>query len=151
VFSHEDCGWSELLEWSFRQLAITRVYQPRLWGLAWISELLGVLSFWGGLVVAAASIASGVAMGEAAILGGLILAAWGARAAKGNLRLAAVETLYPNEGGELQRYRAAYLLGWPLVSLLTLLGLVRSALTREIVWRGVRYRMVSPRETKVLG
>jgi hypothetical protein len=150
VFSHEDCGWNELLEWSFRQLAITRVYQPRLWRLAWISELLGVVSFWGGLAVAAASFASGVSMAEAAILSGFILAAWGARAAKGHLRLAAVETLYPSEGRELRRYRVAHLFWWPLVSLLTLLGLTRSALTREIVWRGVRYRMVSARETMVL-
>jgi ceramide glucosyltransferase len=149
VFSHEDCSWGELFEWSFRQLAITRVYQAALWRRAWVSELLGGVSFWGGLAVAAAAL-SGAAVLEAAILAGLILVAWIARAAKGGLRLQAVETLFPVEGRELRRYRAAYLLWGPLASLITLVGLARSALTREIVWRGVRYRMVSARETKVL-
>jgi len=150
VFSHEDCGWRELLDWSFRQLAITRVYRPSLWRLAWISELLGAVSFWGGLAVTAASVVSGVSVGEAGLLAGLILVAWSVRAAKGELRLEAVETLFPSEGRELRRYWAAYLFSWPLVSLLTLVGLARSALTREIVWRGVRYRMVSARETVVM-
>jgi ceramide glucosyltransferase len=150
VFSLEDCGWRELLDWSFRQLAITRVYQPTLWRLGWISELLGGVSFWGGLAVAAASVLSGAAVGEAALLAGIILVTWGARAAKGRLRLEAVDTLFPAEGRQLRRYRAAYLFWGPLVSLLTLVGLVRSALTREIEWRGVRYRMVSPNETVVI-
>jgi ceramide glucosyltransferase len=149
VFSHEDCNWRELLDWSFRQLAITRVYQPSLWRLAWLSELLGGVTFWGGLALAAATVLSGAALGQAALLAGLILVAWGARAAKGRLRLEAVDTLFPAEGRQLRRYQAAYLFWGPLASLLTLVGLVRSALTREIVWRGVRYRMVSPNETVV--
>jgi ceramide glucosyltransferase len=150
VFSHEDCGWRELLDWSFRQLAITRVYQPTLWRLGWISELLGGVSFWGGLAVAAASGLSGALVGEAALLTGLILMAWTARVAKGRFRLEAVASLFPAEGRQLRRYRFAYLFWGPLVSLLTLAGLARSALTREIEWRGVRYRMVSPNETVVI-
>ncbi|HEY7634371.1 MAG TPA: glycosyltransferase [Gemmatimonadales bacterium] len=149
VFSHEDCGWRDLLGWSFRQLAITRVYQPGLWWRGWISELLGGVTFWCGLAVAGASALSGAGMGEAALLAGLILVAWGVRAAKGWLRLEAVETVFPAEGHLLRRYRAAYLLWGPLASLVTLLGLIRSALTRKLVWRGVRYRMVSPTQTVV--
>jgi ceramide glucosyltransferase len=150
VFSHEDGSWRELLDWSFRQLAITRVYRPTLWRRGWISELLGGVSFWGGLAAATAGVLSGAAVGEAALLAGLILVAWSARAAKGELRLRAVETLFPAEGRQLRRYRTAYLCWGPLASLLTLAALVRSALTREIEWRGVRYRMVSARETEVM-
>lgn len=53
-------------------------------------------------------------------------------------------------GARLRRWQWAYV-GWgPLSGLLTLLALVRSGLSREIVWRGVRYRLVSPTETVVL-
>ena len=44
----------------------------------------------------------------------------------------------------------AYVLWGPLASLLSLLGLVRSVFKRDIEWRGIRYRMLSPEKTLVL-
>ena len=40
--SHEDCGFRELLEFTTRQLKITRVYAPRLWQVVLFSNLLFV-------------------------------------------------------------------------------------------------------------
>ncbi|HUG43386.1 MAG TPA: glycosyltransferase, partial [Acidobacteriota bacterium] len=48
-FSYEDCSMSELLEWSFRQLAITRAYDPGLWRLAFSTQSLNFIALWGGL------------------------------------------------------------------------------------------------------
>ena len=66
------------------------------------------------------------------------------------MRLRAVLTLFPQHARELQRYRWAYVLWGPLASWVTLVGLARSLFSREIEWRGVRYRMVSPEKTIVL-
>ncbi|HEY0405768.1 MAG TPA: glycosyltransferase, partial [Pyrinomonadaceae bacterium] len=45
--SHEDCGYGELLEFTTRQLKITRVYAPLLWKAALAGSLLFVLVFFG--------------------------------------------------------------------------------------------------------
>lgn len=173
-FSHEDCTLAELLEWSFRQLAITRVYRPALWRLALAGESFANLTFWGGWAVfgtgvvgvatgagpagvdlAAGSVGSGQPGADGATaalvgLAGLLLAGYVFRSAKGWLRLRALRELFPAEWRRLRRHRAAYLFWGPLASFLTLAGALRPLGSREIRWRGTRYRMVSPTETVVL-
>lgn len=151
VFTHEDCTLGELLNWSFRQMAITRVYRPGLWWVGFGSELFGNVVFWGGLGVLLRSLLGGLPLGWAGTvlvmsLGGI----YAARAAKGWLRLAAVRALFPDAGRRLERYRTAYLLWGPLSSLVMLAALLRSATRTTIAWRGVRYRMVSRSDTVVL-
>lgn len=169
-FSHEDCTLGELLEWSFRQLAITRVYRPALWRLALAGESFANLTFWGGWALVVAGLAAGPGGGVEAAgswsgtgaepgsgwaagpagLAGLLLAGYLFRCAKGWLRLRALRELFPAEWRRLRRHRAAYLLWGPLASLLTLAGALRATGSREVCWRGIRYRMVSPTETVVL-
>src|ERR1044072_7443484 len=50
--SVEDCTFSELLEFTTRQLKITRVYAPPLWAFVLVSNLLFVAVFFGGLALA---------------------------------------------------------------------------------------------------
>ncbi len=66
------------------------------------------------------------------------------------MRLRGVTDLFPEVGARLRRWRAAYLFATPLSSLISLSGFLRSAVTRKISWRGIRYRMVSPSRTEVL-
>src|ERR671938_146935 len=58
--SHEDCGWRELLEFTTRQLKITRVYAPHFWKIVLFSNLLFVLIFFGGIVLAITRAALGL-------------------------------------------------------------------------------------------
>jgi cellulose synthase/poly-beta-1,6-N-acetylglucosamine synthase-like glycosyltransferase len=159
-FTYADCSTRELFDWIFRQLAITRVYRPVLWRVGLAGELLGNLTFWGGLaVLAAGSLAAAdlavdpAGSGSASrlvVLAVLLAAAWAARGAKGWMRLRGVTALFPDVGAQLRRWRAAYLLATPLSSLISLSGFLRSAVSREISWRGTRYRMISPNRTEIL-
>ncbi|MEJ2311633.1 MAG: glycosyltransferase [Gemmatimonadales bacterium] len=161
-FTYADCSMKELLDWSFRQLAITRVYRPVLWRVGLAGELFGNLTFWGGLAVLVAGLlaTAGRTAGAAGdptdsvsrlvMLAALLATAWAARGVKGWMRLRGATDLFPDVGSKLRRWRAAYLLATPLSSLLSLSGFLRSASTREISWRGIRYRMVSPSRTEVL-
>ena len=155
-FTYADCSMRELLDWIFRQLAITRVHRPVLWRVGLAGELLGNLTFWGGLALLTAAGPSAVgpaASGSASrflVLAVLLAAAWAARGVKGWMRLRGVTDLFPDVGVQLRRWRAAYLLATPLSSLVSLSGFLRSALTREISWRGIRYRMISPSRTEIL-
>lgn len=171
-FTHADCSMRELLDWSFRQLAITRVYRPTLWRVGLAGELFGNLAFWGGLLVLAAvgfSVAGccppdflkpsptpGVAPSSGfdprpLVLALFLVSAWAARGWKAWMRLRGVSVLFPDIGARLRRWRAAYLWGTPLCALISLWAFLRSAVTREISWRGIRYRMVSASRTEILG
>ena len=146
-YSHEDCSLAEFLAWSGRQLAITRVYHPKLWALALFSQALGSFTLWGGMAV----VIVGWARGAGTLGIGLLLAAiYLLGCSKGWLRLRAVSTLFPEQGDLLRRHRVAYLFWGPLASLVSLKGLIGPLWTRDIEWRGIRYRMISPAETVVL-
>jgi len=69
---------------------------------------------------------------------------------KGWIRLRGVTLLFPEHSRVLRKYRLAYTFWGPLASLLSLWGFIRSLWSRTIEWRGIRYRMVSPKETVVL-
>jgi hypothetical protein len=156
-FSHEDCSLRQLLDWSFRQLAITRVYRPELWRAGLVGETFANLTLWGGLVVVGVAIGRWLtaesgpsSLAQPLLLGGLLVAAYVVRGVKAGIRLRAVVERFPEETAGLRRWRLAFVLGTPIASLVTLTGLLRSAVTREIRWRGIRYRMVSPTRTEIL-
>jgi hypothetical protein len=139
----------------------SRVYRPVLWRVGLAGELLGNLTFWGGLAVLAAAGLStagpttpGLAGSDSApgllVLAALLAAAWAARGVKAWMRLLGLMALFPDVGARLRPWRATYLLATPLSSLISLSGFLRSAVTRDISWRGTRYRMVTPSRTEIL-
>ena len=151
-FSHEDCSFEELLEWSGRQLSITRVYHPNLWKMAFASQALNSITLWGGMAVLLAALwntnlASSRLLFPLAVL---LVSVYSLGCVKGWIRVRAVSLLFPEHASVLRKYRWAYTFWGPLASLLSLSGFIRSLLSRTIEWRGVRYRMVSPSETVVL-
>ncbi len=149
-FTHENCTLRQLLEWSHRQLAVTRVYEPSLWRLGLVSEVVNGVAFWGGIAVGAAQLAvMGAALPVAAVLT-LVGAIYTLRCAKSRLRVRAVISLFPEHRSALERRLWAYTLLGPLTSLVTLLAFVRTLVSTDIEWRGMKYRMLSPTRTKVL-
>jgi hypothetical protein len=63
--------------------------------------------------------------------------------------MAAREAL-PRASGEIIGLWWIYCLLWPLVSLLFFYNFWKSATTRRISWRGVRYELRSPTDTLVV-
>lgn len=149
-FSHEDCNFDEFLEWSGRQMTILRVYHPRLWGLSLAAHAVNSTVFWGGAAALAASWTSGVsgalwAAGASLWAAVYLLGAW-----KGWLRARAVIGLFPERASVIRRHLGAYVFWGPLASLCSLAALARSVFSREIAWRGIRYRMHGPDRTEVI-
>jgi ceramide glucosyltransferase len=137
----------ELLEFTDRQIIITRVYAPRLWALGGLTHL----SYCGTLLFAA-----GVLLGL--MIGGdlwssLALVAFVIpllAALKGALRLVAVTELLPEWSARLRKWNWVWILLAPLVPFLYLWNCLTAALTRQIRWRGIRYQLISPDKTRIL-
>lgn len=145
--SLEDCSFAELLEFTTRQIKITRVYAPPLWKLVLASNLLFVVVFYGGLALAIARGAWGLQWQWPLAFVCLIfvLGAW-----KAFFRLRAVALVLEGFHEELREGVWAHLLLWPVTAALYLYNALLAAFSRRITWRGITYELKSPTETDII-
>ncbi|HSC78477.1 MAG TPA: glycosyltransferase [Candidatus Acidoferrales bacterium] len=149
VTTHHATTWSKLIEWTTRQLLLTRVYEPRLW---WPG--MGVHVFYCGVFVYGLALAAWLlprAWATSAIILLTLAAISSLSVAKGVYRLAAVQLLMPEHGEQLRRTWWSPTLQAALAPWLMALAFLLSARTRRLTWRGVTYELRSPWETRVLG
>lgn len=149
VVTHHPTTWRKFLEWTTRQIIITRVYEPRLWWPAIGIHVFYCAVFLYGFVLV------GFFLGQAVWgAGATILAALGAIAslsvAKGIYRLRAVLALLPRHREQLRRTWWSPTLQAALVPWVMALNFLLSAATRRITWRGVTYHLPSPWKTRIL-
>ncbi|MBA2731673.1 MAG: glycosyltransferase [Acidobacteria bacterium] len=142
--THEDCSFRELLEFTTRQLKITRVYAPHFWQVILFSNLLFVLIFFGGLAL----VITRAALGLSIILPlAFILVIFALGSLKALLRWRAVSLPLAQYKKELRRDAFAHLFLWPLASMLYLYNALAALFSRRIRWRGITYELKSPQET----
>jgi len=147
IASYDDSAFGRLLEFTTRQMIITRVYSPGIWKLAWFSNTLFNITFYFGIALVIRGILHGESVISPASLLGLIylLGAW-----KGWLRYRAIRLLLNRYSQQLDRIAWAYVLLPPFMSLLWIYNMIASAMTRRITWRGIMYDLRSPRETVIV-
>lgn len=145
--SFEDCGFREAVEFTTRQLKITRVYAPHLWKAVFFGSLLFVAVFFGGIVLVIARALLGLTFTIPLLLLFLIfvLGAW-----KAHLRLLAVRTALKEHESLVQKSAFAHLTMWPLASSLYLYNALCALFSRRIQWRGISYELKSPTETVIM-
>jgi cellulose synthase/poly-beta-1,6-N-acetylglucosamine synthase-like glycosyltransferase len=145
--SIEDCNFAELLEFTTRQMKITRVYAPNLWLTSLIGSFLFVLVFiWGIFNLIFYSAADFAFLFSFAAL----LLVSGFSVGKAHLRLNAVKLVLKNYENELNKQFWTQNTLWLLAPALFLFNDVRALLSREIVWRGIRYELKSPVQTSII-
>jgi ceramide glucosyltransferase len=145
--SHDDCGFRELLEFTTRQLKITRVYAPHFWRIVLFSNLLFVLVFYGGIALTIARAARGLSF--VAPLG-FVLTIYALGILKAFLRWRAINIPLSRFRAQLRRDAYAHLLLWPLASVLYLYNALGALISRRIEWRGITYELKSPNETVIM-
>ncbi|MBX3280282.1 MAG: glycosyltransferase family 2 protein [Acidobacteria bacterium] len=143
VATHADADFRDLVEFTTRQIRITRVYAPRIFKLALATNLLYNITLWGGLAWVAVS---GRFPQVLAALLALVLAMG---AAGSWMRVGVAARVLHDHHAEILRKRWAYACLGPLASLLYCVNLVASAGSRRIVWRGIGYELISPSETRI--
>jgi ceramide glucosyltransferase len=145
--THEDCSSLELLEFTTRQLKITRVYAPHFWLVVLFSNLLFVLIFFGGLGLIITRALLGLSFALPLVF---IIALYALGSLKAYLRWRAVSIPLAQYKTKLRRDAFAHLFLWPLASVLYLYNALAALLSRRIRWRGITYELKSPKETVII-
>ena len=145
--SFEACSFHELVEFTTRQMKITRVYAPHLWKPVLLGSATFVLVFFGGLGFVLARALMGLSFVTPLFLL-MIIFAMGAM--KSHLRLRAVTTIIHNQRARSFGSTIAHLTMWPLASALYLYNTFAAAVSRRITWRGIAYELKSPGETVII-
>jgi cellulose synthase/poly-beta-1,6-N-acetylglucosamine synthase-like glycosyltransferase len=139
--------WNELVEFTTRQLKITRVYAPHLWKSVLIGSVIFVVTFFGGIVLVAVRIGLGLSFLTPLFL---LLLIFAMGAVKSHLRLRAVALVIAEERMRTWPTTLAHMCLWPFASLLFLVNALAAAASRRIKWRGITYELKTPTETVIL-
>jgi len=144
--SFESCSFHELIEFTTRQLKITRAYAPHLWKAVLTGSLLFGLGFFGGISLVAGRAAMGRSFATPLIL---LLVIFALGMMKSYLRLRAVRLVIADRRLRSFTTTLAHLTLWPLASLLFLWNAL-AAISRRITWRGITYELKSSSETVII-
>ena len=136
-----------LLEFTNRQIKITRIYRPGMWASAFATHFLFCFTLLLGLVVALDLAIESRPSSQVITLFvlTLLLAAF-----RGALRVIGVTEAIPSCRAEIMAQSWIYILVTLLVPFLYLLNFFASLFGRRITWRGIRYEIISPNQTRVL-
>lgn len=145
--SFENCGFSELLEFTTRQIKITRAYAAHLWKSVFLGSVIFVISFFGGIALVISRAALGLSfLTPLALL--LIIFAMGAM--KSHLRLRVVLLVVAEPKMLSAVSTMAHMTLWPFASALYLYNAIAAVASRRITWRGITYELKSPSEAVII-
>jgi cellulose synthase/poly-beta-1,6-N-acetylglucosamine synthase-like glycosyltransferase len=147
VASVESCSLKELLEFTTRQMKITRVYAPHLWKASFTGAFLFNLVFVWGILIIALKPVNSFAFGFAAASLILISAF---STGKAWLRLNAVKLVLKDYEKELNRQFWTQNTLWIFSPALFLYNSLGALFSRKILWRGIVYELKSPEETIII-
>ena len=142
-----DCNFSELLEFTTRQIKITRVYSNGLWKTLLLGSSMFTIAFFGGILLSLIRIVNG---GSFVIPAGLVLAMFVLGSLKAYVRLKTVNLPLRNYSMELHRDLLAHVFFWPLASVLYLYNSIVARFSRRINWRGITYELKTPTEAVII-
>jgi cellulose synthase/poly-beta-1,6-N-acetylglucosamine synthase-like glycosyltransferase len=142
-----DCGWDEFVEFTTRQIKITRVYAPHLWLPLLLGSALFAIAFFGGIVLLSVRLFSGQSFW---LVLSFLVVIFGLGAAKGIIRWRAVSIALASYRAALRRDLAAHVFLWPFASLVYLYNAIVAGFSRRITWRGITYDLRSPTEAVII-
>lgn len=141
VASIGDCDFRELLEFTTRQIKITRVYASHLWLPLLLGSALFALVFFGGLILLILQILKILSPSYLLPLALLVIFTLGAT--KSFIRWRAINSTLNSD-------LLAHVFLWPFASLLYLYNAIVAGFSQRITWRGITYELKSPTEAVII-
>jgi len=147
TLSYVETDFNGLLEFTNRQILITRVYASQVWGPALATHFLYCLT----LVLGAALILEDIVEQRPAFhIVTLTFLPVLLSAIRGSFRLIGVTEALPAGRSQITGQGWIYILLTVFIPFLYLANFVNSLTTRKIRWRGVVYELVSPEQTRIV-
>jgi cellulose synthase/poly-beta-1,6-N-acetylglucosamine synthase-like glycosyltransferase len=146
TLSYMDTEFRGLLEFTNRQILITRVYASQIWGPAAVTHLLYCTTLILGLILIASDFLRQRPAFHIVMLTFLPLLL---SAMRSSLRLIGVTEALPAARSEIMSQAWIYILLTIFVPFLYVLNFVNSLVTRTIRWRGVAYELIGPEQTRI--
>ncbi|HLZ12902.1 MAG TPA: glycosyltransferase [Candidatus Acidoferrum sp.] len=147
VVSFVNASFDALFEFTNRQIVITRVYAHKMWAAAFATHFLFCLTIVLGLLLTLGDI---IATRPSLPLAALTFLPLLLASLRGALRIAAVAELLPSYRAQINAQSWIYFSIGVFIPFLYLANFFSSLFSRRIRWRGIRYELVSPNETRVL-
>ncbi len=147
VGSFEYCSIRELLEFTTRQLKITRAYATHLWKSVFLGSVIFVITFFGGIAFVIWRAALGLSFATPIVL---LAGIFAMGAMKSYFRFRTVAAVVGARGTPAAVPALAHMTLWPLASALYLYNAVAAAFSRRIRWRGITYELKSANETVII-
>ena len=149
VATYESTSWAKLFEFGRRQFVITKVAAPQTWTFGLISSVYSVFGLWGGafLAIYAASRNNP----HVWLFTAVPVLFFAGQLARALLRQSMARKVFSDYWAELKVAAIVDIALFWLWSPLMLVLILSSAFGRTIRWRGIRYKLLSPTETIVLG
>jgi ceramide glucosyltransferase len=148
TISYVETDFAGLMEFTNRQILITRVYSPKMWAIAGATHLLFCLTIALGVSLTLADIFAGRPSVQLAALTFLPLLLASIR---GAFRIIAVQEVLPTVKTQTQQQSWIHLLLGVLIPYLYAINFLASMTTRKIRWRGIRYELISAQQTNIIG
>ncbi|MCD4831372.1 MAG: glycosyltransferase family 2 protein [Anaerohalosphaeraceae bacterium] len=144
VASYEQMSWGQFFEFARRQFLITRITTPGAWWFGLFGSSYSLLGFWGIGAAAVVSAFAGVGLWYIFALAAAVF--YGSQVFRAVLRQRMIAKILV---ADVEKMRAVALLdifGNPFCALILFICIISSAIGRTIIWRGIKYRLVSPTE-----
>jgi cellulose synthase/poly-beta-1,6-N-acetylglucosamine synthase-like glycosyltransferase len=147
IASVESCTFREMLEFTTRQMKITRVYAPHLWKLSLFGSSLFTVVMLAAFAIAIFSKQNDFRVIAAIVT--IILVSFFS-IGKSWLRLNAASLVLNQYSHDLRKQFLPQNTFWLLTPPLFFYNSLAALFSRRMTWRGLRYELVSPNETRRL-
>jgi cellulose synthase/poly-beta-1,6-N-acetylglucosamine synthase-like glycosyltransferase len=147
TLSYVETDFPGLLEFTNRQILITRVYAQNTWAVGAATHALYCVTV---LLGAALTLGDVFATLPSFHLAMLTLLPMLLAAIRGGLRVVGVTELLPASRSQIISQAWIYMVLTVVISFLYVVNFVTSMVTRKIRWRGITYELISPDQTHIL-
>jgi ceramide glucosyltransferase len=147
TLSYVETDFAGLLEFTNRQILITRVYAQEAWAFGLATHVLYCLTLILGLSLTLGDVIATLPSFHHAVLTFLPVLLGVIRS---TLRVAGVTEALPAARSQIMGQAWVYLLLTIFVPFLYLVNFATSLVTRKIKWRDITYELVSPEQTRIV-
>jgi cellulose synthase/poly-beta-1,6-N-acetylglucosamine synthase-like glycosyltransferase len=147
TLSFVETTFSGLVEFTNRQILITRVYAQKMWATAAATHLLYCLTLVLGVLL---TFGDFFAQRPAFHLATLTFLPLLLSAIRSSIRLSGVMEILPSWRSQIASQAWIYVVLTLFIPFLYLVNFINSLITRKIQWRGAVYELVSPQQTNIV-